>query len=119
MAVTRQIAGISTLAYPFYVGKSTDPKPTLTVADATFYELDTQRYYVWKTDTWYLFSDAAAVAALATQIAALRDDLATLRDIRDECRATRLGVQERLNEGNAQQVDLLEMAREAADKEED
>ncbi|OGG44105.1 MAG: hypothetical protein A3F84_27735 [Candidatus Handelsmanbacteria bacterium RIFCSPLOWO2_12_FULL_64_10] len=59
MAVVLQTSGIGGLAYPFYTGLSSDEKPIATDlsnadADATFYELDTRREFVWKDRAWML-----------------------------------------------------------------
>ncbi len=43
------------------------------------------------------------------------DVVALLRDIRDECRATRLAVQDLVNRGERLQADYLELARELND----
>ena len=45
--------------------------------------------------------------------------LEVMKDIRDECRATRIGIDIRLNEGNSQQHDLLELAQAVRDGDEE
>jgi hypothetical protein len=49
--------GVGTLAHPFYTGVSSDDKPALDVPDATAFELDTRREYIWRRNAWYLFRE--------------------------------------------------------------
>ncbi len=80
MSVVLQSTGIGTLAYPFYTGESTDVKPIPTTEDATFYELDTRRRFVWKNREWR-FSDAPAdiSAAFSASLEPLLKELRTIR----------------------------------------
>ena len=49
-------------AWPVYKCLSTEERPRPTVADATLYELDTRRWYVWHAGDWYLFSEPGSTS---------------------------------------------------------
>lgn len=97
-----------------YVGLSTDDKPTDATPGAHFAETDTANEYVFDGDRWT--PDAAAATATSAALDVLREIAETAADVRDEVRATRLGVQELLNEGGDVQVDLLELSLSLRDQ---
>lgn len=57
MPYVRQQSGIGTLAHPFYVGDSWDDKPEPTDANATLFEVDTRRTFVWRNRQWALLNE--------------------------------------------------------------
>lgn len=53
MSVVSQQGGIGTLAHQTYAGYSGDVRPIPTVPDASLFEIDTRRVFVWHDSAWH------------------------------------------------------------------
>lgn len=96
MAVQLRAQGVGGLAYPFYTALSDDLKPCPSVDNATLYELDTGRTFVWCSDCWWPLAtppqaQPAAAAGGASDTAAV---CAALGEVLAELRALRAGMVE-------------------------
>ena len=100
-----------------YIGLSGDAKPTDAVqAGSMFLEEDTGLTWTWDGLSWFL-QPVIALAKRKLDLAA--ETLEVLADVRDECRGTRLAIQEWFNSGLDQQHDFLEAAQLVRDRQED
>lgn len=62
MSAQQQQQGIGTLAYPYYRVMSSDEKPRPDGPDATLFEVDTRREFVWAAGQWWFFRELAGPA---------------------------------------------------------
>lgn len=101
-----------------YIGLAGDTKPTTSSTDtvppaSTFLETDTGRTWRWDGTNWLQVS--ADVVVLLSLLDYQQKVFSVLRDLRLEATATRLALQEWINEGNLTQHDFLEMAQTVRD----
>lgn len=97
-----------------FIGLDADAKPTEGVAPGSQYiGADQGTVYLYSGDAWYLQVGVGAAAVLA-QVEANE----MVKNMNLELTAIRIGIQERLNEGNSQQHDLREMAQTVLDRSE-
>ncbi len=108
-----------------FVGLSGDIKPLYTDeanltplgVNSTFFEKDTWRVWVWDGTLWSAEPQASLASGLnAAMVGILSEVLEVLGDIRDEARASRLGIQTYISAGDAVQDDLLDLSLEIRDQ---
>lgn len=83
MPFTIQQAGVGGLAHPVYVGESIDPRPLPSGENATLFETDSRRTFVWRNGHWNLWNEPVAAQEVSPNL---------LAELLTEMKALRLGM---------------------------